>query len=351
MFKFFILLALYFSSTISSLVKISFSEEQDKIMTIYNNLNASKREISGHYLRKNFQGHFASMLSLDSEILFKEMCEVTDKIFLFTFWDSLNTDSVYLCNDQYNRKSRKDFKDFIAQVSSSNSNQPTASDMLYNFKAFLMQALATNQNNKVEILLKAEEFFILRFKDLILEVLDGASRSIRLRDQIKEMYQNFRFYHQCTEKENLKSMVIREFQKFKRALKANNENLIRIHTENMAFIAGILMHDRSSICGLKVIADQSPEFIGYFLLTQYYKKNLFRWPSLIIETEPKNYQYYLLSFLSMQIPVFEDYSLKPIGYRKFKPLKEFTTKYDEILKKEDLVDLARTLCKKIVSIQ
>jgi hypothetical protein len=170
-------------------------------------------------------------------------------------------------------------------------------------------------------------------------------------EQIEEMYQNFRFYHQCTEKENLKSMLTREFKMFKSALKADNKRLTEKHAENMTFIAGILKHDRSTIYGLQLIADQSPEFVRFFLLMQYDQKNLLRRPFKIRKNEPEIYRNELLRYLFEKIPIFEDQACKTREPQIFKPLKEFTKDYDDILCKKDLIDLARTLFRKIILIQ
>jgi hypothetical protein len=344
--KFFFLSALFVSSTFSSPAAISFIDEQAKIMNEFNKLNALKRDFSGHCSNKDFKDHFKPLFELDPVIFLKGMNETTDKIFLFTFWNTFDSIYLFLCNNQYRKKTQKSFKNFLAQVHLTSIGKACATDMLCNFKIYLIKAMATCQGDRLkEMLFEAEDFYTLRLKGLILEVL-GKQNSKTLFEQIEKMYQNFRFYHQCTEKDNLKHMLTREYRMLKTAMKSNNQKWIGIHAENMTFIAGILKQDRSTIYGLHLIADQSPEFVGFFLIMQNFQTSFLKRPFLNIEDEPKIYRNTLLSYLKEKIPVFES-----TCNQKFTPLKEFTNGFEGILGKEDLTDLARTLFRKLISIQ
>jgi hypothetical protein len=172
--NFFFLSAIFISITLSSPTVNSFSDEQNKIMIAFDKLNSSERLHSRHYSIKDFKDHFEILLKLDAVIFWKGMSKVTDKIFLFTFWNTFNSSYLFLCDDEYNRKTRKEFKDFIPHVHNSNNSEACATDMLYHFKLYLMKAMATCQADRVQkMLFEAENFYTLRLKGLILEVLDG----------------------------------------------------------------------------------------------------------------------------------------------------------------------------------
>jgi hypothetical protein len=349
MMKIFFLSALFTLSSFSSPRAISFSDEQTKIMWLFNSLNASMRlNRSGHCYNNNFKDNFKLLLDLDSVTFLNGMGNATDKIFLFTFWNTFNSHDLFLCSAKYNKKTLKRFEDFVEQLYFSNNQKVCASDMLYHFKKYLIKAMATCQGGEIakrNMLFEAEDFYTLKLKGLILEVLNDLT-NIELSGQIEEMYQNFRFFHQCTEKENLLPMLIREFRMFKGALKADKK-LIEMHTENMAFMAGILTHDRSTIYGLQLIADQPAEFVRFFLLMQYYQTRFLRRPFVIRKNEPEIYRNEILGYLFEKIPVFGHQAFKKP--RKFDPLKKFTNNYGDILNDEDLIDLARTLYTVIIS--
>jgi hypothetical protein len=345
MLKFFFLAALFISITSSSPTTVSFSDEQTKIMTLFNNINAStKRAHSGHYFYLDFKDNFRQLLSLDSVTFLKEMSQVTDKFFLFTLWNTFNSIYLFLCSSPYNKKTQKNFRDFVAQFHLLDYNYNCASNMLYHFKVYLMQALATYEGNKTEMLFRAEDFYILRLKGLILEVLDGLT-GYEICKQIKEMYEIFRFFHQCTEMKNLKSMLIREFRMFKSAMKSKNNKLIELHTENITLLAGILKNDRSTIYGLQLIADQTPEFVRFFLLVQYNQPRFLQRPFIIGKNEPEIHRNELLRYLYEKIPIFEC-QIIPLT-SKFKLLKEFTNDYEGISSRDALIDLTKTLFGKI----
>jgi hypothetical protein len=350
MYNFFFLTALFISAVFTSPASISFIDEQNKIITAYNNLNSSDRLYHfGRYICNNFKdhfNHFKPLLDLDSVLFFKGMSEATDKIFLFTVWNTFNSNSLFLCGNQYIKKTPKKFKDFIACFHPYHK-EDCATDILYHFKVYLMQALATYEGNKTEMLFKAEDFYILRLKGLILEVLDGLT-GYEICKQIEEMYENFRFYHQCTEMKDLMPMFSREFQMLKRAIKNNKKNLIKMHSENIIFLAGILKHDRSTIYGLQLIADQSPQFVRFFLLVQdeiHFLKDPFK----VTNNKLDIYRNPLFRYLFDRIPVFKFNACRNMSLRKFKPLEEFKNDYKDILSSEKLLELARTLYKKISS--
>jgi hypothetical protein len=171
-------------------------------------------------------------------------------------------------------------KEFITEIAKSELNKIIASDMLFHFKVYLMQALGTCQKGKAGMLFEAQEFYTFRLKKLIEKVLDERPAK-KHRALLNEMDRNFRFYYHCIEKDNIKYMLTKKFRSFKTAIKSDDSDQIKILTEDMTFLAGILLHDRSSIFGLNLIADQTPEFVGYFLIMQRSQIDLLKGHSIL----------------------------------------------------------------------
>jgi hypothetical protein len=322
----------------------SFKDGQSKIKAIFNTLNAYKRNQSCHLLYGDIRQLVESMLKLDPVTFFQEMQRVNDKIFLFTFWDTFLSHWMFLCGNSYNQKIHKEFKDFKEQISDAGCNRAVANDMLFNFKFCLMRALAIYQGDKAQMLFEAKNFFDFQLKRLILAIL-SEPRDEELHAQIIEMDRNFRFYYLCIEKENLKLLLTKEFHMLKTSLETNDKDRTEMHTENMTFLAGILALDRSSLYGVLSIEDQSPEFIGYFLLMQVNLKSFLNKRVSVQNLEPRPLHDYLLKYLFSKIPIFEN---QVRIFPQFKLLKEFSNHFEDILSKEDLIELARTLFNKIL---
>jgi hypothetical protein len=279
-------------------------------------------------------------------MFWEKMLEETDKIFLFTFWNSFRSDNILLCSFRYNKKDRKEFKDLLVEISNSHQNDIIAIDLLYHFKIYLMQALANYTGDKGKMLFEAEQFYRLRLKNLILKVLNGKPYQ-QLHEQLEQMDKNFRFYYKCIEKEDIMYLLTKEFRMLKSAQNSNKKCARQLHTRNMAFLAGILKEDHSSISGLKLISDQTPEFIGSFLeLNNNQEYYLNRRCALSIE-ELKADRRFLLKYLEKKIPVFEVQFVEYHLSSKFTLLKNFTNPYRDFLKNDELIDLARTLFRKI----
>jgi hypothetical protein len=334
---FFFLSVLFFHTTFTSPVT-SFNEEKIKFMKIFNDLILSKKLPSHYYWMPNFYEHFKPLLDLDPVIFLTGMCREWDKVFLFTFWKSYESKYVFLCQNQYNKNGQIEFKDLIAQNTRLFGNVSSACCIFFHFKVYLMRALANYKGDKVRMLIEAENFYKLRLKDLILEVLDGEMYGALL-GRLKQMNQDFRFYFSCVELKNLKYLLTKEFHAFKSAEGANEKEAMQIHIGRLAFLAGILKEDRSSIFGLKLISDLSPELIGYFIYMQFNQKEPVNWK---IPTSLSDIiRNVLLKSLFEKIPIFKNPS------QKFELLEDFTNDYKEFLKDDELIDLTKTLHRKI----
>jgi hypothetical protein len=344
MIRFLIFLSLF--NLIFSASIMTFIEEQNKIMTIFNTLNAYKRNQGSHFFYRDLRDHVDSLLKLDSVNFLQEMQRVTDKIFLLTFWNTFSSPWIFLCSDTYNQKVHKEFKDFIDQISLAGCVGSFTTEMLFHFKVFLMQALVMHPGDKVEIWSETKKFYDFKLKKLILEVL-GEQQDYIQHTHIKEMIPNFRFYYHCVEKENLKILLTKEFHMLKTALESDNIDQIAMHEGNMTFLAGMLTHDRSSLFGLLLIEDQSPEFVGYFLLMQLHLNGLLKRHMSLRDHKPKFFHDKLLKELFVKFPIFEDQAFKT-STPQFKLLEKFTNFYDDVLSNEALIELVRTLFKKII---
>jgi hypothetical protein len=338
-----LVLLLFNSLSFASILITSFRDGQTKIMMKYNRLNKSDREISAHYIHHDLKGLVESMIDLDSIIFFQEMLRVKDKIFLFTFWNTFVGQWIFLCNKDYNQKIHKEFKDFIAQISP--GNLTVAGELQHNFKSYLMRALAIFEGDKSEMLFHARAFYELRLKNIILEVL-GELQDDKLSAQLQEMDRNFWFYFLCIEKKNLKDLLTKEFHRLKTAIGKKEQKLFEVHSENMTFIDGILMHDRSNIFGFNLISDLSPKFIGYFLLMRYHQKGFLLRKFSIEDSKPEFYYQNLKKLVFEKIPIFEGQSFRTFSSPS-RPLKEFTNEFGDILTNDDLIDLSKTLHRKI----
>jgi hypothetical protein len=165
--------------------------------------------------------------------------------------------------------------------------------------------------------------------------------------QFKAMSRNFLFYQKCIDKENIKSILASEFSGLKVALKLGLRREIAIPAENLAFLAGALYWDRSSLFGLPLIADQTPEFIGYFMTVQVdqviFLQN--RDPSLknvSLHAISSNLLYYIFKrFSNGEDPA------EVVPSPKFKVLKGFINNYSDIICDADLIDLKKQLFHKI----
>jgi hypothetical protein len=353
--NFFFFLSLFRSgtATFSSQTFISFKSEEQKIMTEFNSLNSLERVNNGLFYNKDFKNCFEPMLKLDGIEFFREMRKVRNKIFLFIFWTVFQSSWIFLCDSHYIKNTKREFKDFIAGILNTGWRSLLAKDLLYHFKIHLMQLLATYQGEKDKMLIEAKNFYTFQLKDLILDLLHK-SLAKELRSQIKEMNQNFRFYYQCIEKDNLKSVFIREFYKFKFFLKSATNEQVNLCMENMAFLAGILIHDRSTIFGLTLISDQSPELVGYFLLAQRRRKSFLKRKLSISDANPKQYRKKFLTYLFEKIPIFEEHqklTMFTTSPQKYKVLDNFPKIYEDILSKDQLIELAITLAEKILRLQ
>jgi hypothetical protein len=339
--KFFLCLALFVPKIFCS-SEISYREEKKKIMAEYHELHSNHLAGSGHYiieftiLEKVFKMNPVDFL--------RELRKEKDKIFILTLWNTFRTNWVFLSNHKYYNQSHKGFREFISQVSMATCNKVIASDMLYHFKVYLMQALTNWDSDNAGMLLEAKNFFDIRLKKLILEVLKMEWDTTN--DLIREMDQNFRFYQLCTNKDHIKHLLTWEFGLFKSALALNKKTQYEIHAENMTFLAGILKNDRSTIFGLNLISDLSSEFVGLFLLMQLNQDMFLKRIVFLKHPKPQNYQRLLINFLHKTIPIFENPSLLP---GQFTPKKEFINHFADILKDDnELVELARTIFEKIL---
>jgi hypothetical protein len=315
-------------------------------MSVFNGLRFFHRGISGHFDRMEIADQVKLMLKIDPVIFFQEMRMETDQIFLLTFWNTFLSKWVFLCSDEY-RKRHLEFKDYIIEITNVYSNLNVSSDMLYHFKCYLLSILATDLRNKAQVLFEAKEFYTHRLKNLIETVLNGkhGKQYVRVQSQLKEMDRNFQFYDRCIEKENIKYLLTNEFRLFKTELETDKKVNIQIHSENMIFLVCILMYDRSSIFGLSLIEDQSPEFIGYFLIIRYYQSSFLKALYSLEDEKPILFSKKLLKLLYRYIPAFEVQFA--IANQKFKPVEEFTNDYNDILRNEMLIELAKTLFRKI----
>jgi hypothetical protein len=339
--NFFLISALFFSTTLSSLAT-SFNDEKIKLMKTFNDLKIYKR-LHNYYVMKHSKAYFKTFLDLDSVIFFNGMREEKDKIFLLTFWINFeSTKYLFFCSEYY-KECQKDFNTFIDQISSQSCYRASANIMLYNFKIYLMQALSNYQGNKAKMLFEAEQFYKLRLKGLILEVLNGRINETHY-EKLNQMDQNFRFYYHCIEKDNFMYLLTKEFHAFKLAKGSIIKEPIVFHAVKMAFLAGILKEDRSSILGLRLISDQSPEFIGYFIYMQCNQReylDLDRQLPIKLSALKHN-RNDLLRYLFEKISIF-NYS-----NGKFELLKGFKNEYADILNNDELIYLAKTLYRKIL---
>jgi hypothetical protein len=311
-----------------------FKDEEKRIMTQY----YEKSFYSNGFSHSNFLLPVEPILSLDPIVFLREMRKVVDDIFLITFWFSFRSHWFF----SYKKNSSRKPGGILAEITLKETNNLIARDMLYHFKVYLMQVLATYQGDKTEIMFAANEFYEFRLKALIEKVLNWRG-TIIVEKEIYEMKQNFRFYYHCIEKDNFKSMLIYEFHMLKLAIKSESEKLISKHTENMTFLAGILKHDRSSVFGLALISDRPPDFVRYFLLMQYHQYFLLRGNPFLIKEEYKLYQ---IEQLHDTIPIFSVYNASV--YSKFTLSLKFVNAYEDILGDDDLTNLARTIFNKII---
>jgi hypothetical protein len=345
-FNFFLFFLLFGVAILSSSGK-SFKDIQNEIMAKYNNMNSEFRYSSGHFIVKDFKFLIDLTLNLDPVEFLRELRKEKDKVFIFTLWNSFGSFLVFLCNHHYQAKSSKNFKDFISQISDAGSNLNCAYDILYRFKIYLMRALAQYKGDKVVMLIEAKNFYDFQLKTLIIEVLNGRGDNTLFKKMAK-MEQSFRFYHLCIDNNNLNVAFVREFYSYKSALKSSKEAEIEIHSENLTFLAGILLHDRSTIFGLDLISDQPSEIVKQFVQRQAKQWIFFRGNFHSMKDEISySWKKDLITFLYLKISVFEfncDGSIL-----EFKPLKEFINDYEDILSKENLVELARTLFEKIIA--
>jgi hypothetical protein len=353
-------MVIYFSSILVLLILISFSassstisfkEEQKKIMAQYNEINFTGQFQSGLHPHTTLNRLLVEpILTLDPILFLRKMQRVNDDLFLLIFWITFQSRWIFHCNDNllFNGHKR-----FIAKITYTDYNLIVASDMLYHFKVYLMQALGTFQGDQALMLFEAEKFYTNRLKALIQELLDAHQKS-REYARIKAMDRHFRFYYHCTERENIKWMITKEFHLLKLAFKTNTKKLIKKPIENMTFLAGILMYDRSTIFGLNLISDQCPRFIGYFLLMQSRQNDILNGIPVVVE-RPNWYRSNHIYQLFQKISIFKipsDFAIaQPISIPKFELLNEFTNDYEDILSKRELINLAKTLYGKIILLE
>jgi hypothetical protein len=340
MIRFSLILALFIAESFEAFM--SFKKEQRKMMIEYNNWIPKILNNARCITLLGYKYPVENILNLDPIALFREMRKVVDEVFILIFWITFRDPWDFIVIRRIVGRTRGEI---IDKISISNCPCTAAFNMLYHFKVHLMNCLATYRGDKSAMLIEAWDFYTFRLKTLLLQVLsaDQDSREFAL---IGQMDQNFRFYHLCIEKDNIKSLFIREFLNFKFSLKSNNKEQIEIHTENMTFLAGILMYDRSTIFGLNLISDQSPQLIGNFLIMQYRQSNILRGLTLSECYCPPIWQ---ISYLHEKIPIFEYPDLFcPNPTLKFIPLMEFNNDYEDILGRNELIDLVRTLYEKIL---
>jgi hypothetical protein len=332
-------LTLFILTSLSTSSTISFNEEQKKIMAKFNSLLQDIQSPAGIIMSGCSRFPVEDILRLDPIVFFREMQNVTDSLFLLIFWYIFRDlwDFVFFQRFTCNTKEH-----FIAHtLITGGSSRRIAFNMLRHFKIYLMQSLATYQGDKMEMFEEARKFYTFQLKKLILEVV--VKKNCREISLLKQMNRNFRFYYRCVEKDNIKLMFRGEFSMFRSLLKSSVREAFETHSENMAFLAGILMHDRSTIYGLSLFSDQSPDLIVYFILMQILQFEVLNGATV----HPSEWRSHLFKYLFKKIPIFEE-PANPKLPQKFKLLKEFTNDYEDILSWEELIYLAKTLYGKII---
>jgi hypothetical protein len=327
---------------------ISFKDEQEKIMAKFNELNSWVARSEGGLISVSGQRlPVEDMLKLDPIVFFTEMRNVVDEIFIFTFWITFRSRWTFLCNKNFTKKTREGF---VAQIRAARVNRTVVSDMLHHFKVYLMQSLATYQVDKAELLFVAKEFYSLRFKKLIHSIFLKDHYFDVLQKQIEEMERHFRFYYLCIEKENLKPLLTKKFRMFKAALESNDQRQVEIHSEHLIFLVGMLRQDRSTVFGFSLVADQSPEFVGYFTFWHSFQVSIDCNYWNLRTHRPQNFSKQLIRYLFENMQNF-DYSASSVSlHSKFDHCKKFSNDYKDILSEDELFDLAKTLYEKLLKL-
>jgi hypothetical protein len=332
-----ILAALISLATLSS-SSILFREEQKKIMSACKSIKYTPFEPKTMAIVRL---PLESMLAMDAITFFEEMQSVEDDCFLIIFWHHRFTFSTYFAFP----KSYFDLPaEFIKQIIRICKNRYVVNQILNHFKVYLTEKFFgySVDEKRAELLNKAMSFFNIKLRSLI-EKLQASNES-----QFKAMKRNFLFYQKCIPKEGNKSILISEFFKLKSALELDDTSQIGRHSENLTFLANALAWDKASIFGLKLIWDQPPDFIGYFMLIQKRQFTyLNEWAWSIRNVKLHDYLLFLLRNLFAKFPIFEQPNNNIIP-KRFRLLPDFKNNYREIMDERELIHLTKSLFDKIL---
>jgi hypothetical protein len=339
----------------------SYIKEKRKIMAKYREAAAAYLYQSGLFSHPMNELPIKETLSLDPLTMFQEMREETDGCFLITFWSSFDSLTVFFSPKYYKSQNQQEFKQEIAM---SKLSGDVAFFMIYHFKVYLMENFLSFSGDKWTWLNEARSFYFLKLKKLILEIRKGKANRLLLA-QLKQIEQVFYFYYKCIDEKNLKSIIISEFYRLKSALDFKNTKQIDIHSENIALLAGSLLGDASNIFGFRLVFDQSPILIGYFLLLQSKRYFLLRDIISIKNVNWKQERADLISHLYTKIPILDisKYERRKLNSGltryssrskdsliEFKLLDNFTNPLEGKIDTIELIEVTRAIFYKILSL-
>jgi hypothetical protein len=336
-----------FNFTSSSVV--IFKDEKKRIMNRYN-LRAFETCKNGFLLISHVVNMLPveSMLSLDPIVFFKAMQQDMDDFFQITFWNTLDSLTMF---HYLKWTDSKTCREFINQIIINGYGKRITLSIVYHFKVYLMYRFVSFKGNREELLNEARGFYTLRLRFILQKIANGKEGIIHP-FQVEDLNRNFLFYYKCINRANVKSILISEFYGLKRAIKTGNDKLIDFHSENMTFLAGGLVTERSTVCGLKMIFDLPQDLTVYFMLMQVHRRAFLKKVNSIRLVWKKNWRFELLLHLYKIIPIFEvPPSIQVPSSVKFKLKRDIVNGYGEFLTDARLVEIAKVLFYNIISFE